>query len=395
MKGKISFVIIVCIVITVIIGTNQFLNTQISNLKKTKDLSQFGKEYGDHIKDSSIIAKDILDDSNDLFLFGSSEMAINVEQNSIKLFPIEGADYNISCFGRGYVQNLQQATYIGGSDLKINQKVAYILSLQWFDNSDGVKADNFAVNFSEIQFYNFLNNPKISEENKQYYAKRVYSLLEQTNKYQPEALYARLYSNPNWFKKMSMFILSPYYKVSNYLSTIKDKALIYKEMKKLPEKKSKEELEKIDWKEEEKRISEKNSNEVSTNQFHLTDDYYNKNIKDHLDYLDGCLKGNDTLSSVEMNDFKFFLSVCKDLNIEPYIIMPPVNGWYYDYLGLSVDKRNEYYNAIDTLAKEQGFEVLDLRQYEYKQGFLIDVMHLGEEGWLKVSEGIYNHFNEK
>lgn len=395
MKGKISFVIIVCIVITVIIGTNQFLNTQISNLKKTKDLSQFGKEYGDHIKDSSIIAKDILDDSNDLFLFGSSEMAINVEQNSIKLFPIEGADYNISCFGRGYVQNLQQATYIGGSDLKINQKVAYILSLQWFDNSDGVKADNFAVNFSEIQFYNFLNNPKISEENKQYYAKRVYSLLEQTNKYQPEALYARLYSNPNWFKKMSMFILSPYYKVSNYLSTIKDKALIYKEMKKLPEKKSKEELEKIDWKEEEKRISEKNSNEVSTNQFHLTDDYYNKNIKDHLDYLDGCLKGNDTLSSVEMNDFKFFLSVCKDLNIEPYIIMPPVNGWYYDYLGLSVYKRNEYYNAIDTLAKEQGFEVLDLRQYEYKQGFLIDVMHLGEEGWLKVSEGIYNHFNEK
>lgn len=395
MKGKISFVIIVCIVITVIIGTNQFLNTQISNLKKTKNLSEFGKEYGDHIKDSSIIAKDILDDSNDLFLFGSSEMAINVEQNSIKLFPIEGADYNISCFGRGYVQNLQQATYIGGSDLKINQKVAYILSLQWFDNSDGVKADNFAVNFSEIQFYNFLNNPKISEENKQYYAKRVYSLLEQTNKYQPEALYARLYSNPNWFKKMSMFILSPYYKVSNYLSTIKDKALIYKEMKKLPEKKSKEELEKIDWKEEEKRISEKNSNEVSTNQFHLTDDYYNKNIKDHLDYLDGCLKGNDTLSSVEMNDFKFFLSVCKDLNIEPYIIMPPVNGWYYDYLGLSVDKRNEYYNAIDTLAKEQGFEVLDLRQYEYKQGFLIDVMHLGEEGWLKVSEGIYNHFNEK
>ena len=395
MKGKISFVIIVCIVITVIIGTNQFLNTQISNLKKTKNLSEFGKEYGDHIKDSSIIAKDILDDSNDLFLFGSSEMAINVEQNSIKLFPIEGADYNISCFGRGYVQNLQQATYIGGSDLKINQKVAYILSLQWFDNSDGVKADNFAVNFSEIQFYNFLNNPKISEENKQYYAKRVYSLLEQTNKYQPEALYARLYSNPNWFKKMSMFILSPYYKVSNYLSTIKDKALIYKEMKKLPEKKSKEELEKIDWKEEEKRISEKNSNEVSTNQFHLTDDYYNKNIKDHLDYLDGCLKGNDTLSSLEMNDFKFFLSVCKDLNIEPYIIMPPVNGWYYDYLGLSVDKRNEYYNAIDTLAKEQGFEVLDLRQYEYKQGFLIDVMHLGEEGWLKVSEGIYNHFNEK
>ena len=395
MKKKTCFFITASIVIAVVVGINQFLNTQINILKKTKELSEFGKEYGDHIKDSSIIAKDILDDSNDLFLFGSSEMAIDVEQNSIKLFPIKGADYNISCFGRGYVQNLQQATYIGGSDLKPDQKVAYILSLQWFDNSDGVKADKFAANFSEIQFYNFLNNPKISEANKQYYAKRVYSLLEQTDKYQAEALYARLYSNPNLIKKSFMFVMSPYYKISNFLSVIKDKALIYKEMKKLSEKEQKNELSDINWDEEERKINEENKNDISTNQFHLHDDYYNKNIKDHLDYLNGCLKDNDTLSSVEMDDFKFFLSVCSDLNIKPYIIMPPVNGWYYDYLGLSKDRRDEYYNEIDRLSKEQDFEVLDLRQYEYKQDFLIDVMHLGEEGWLKVSEGIYNHFNEK
>ncbi len=288
MKKKTCFFITASIVIAVVVGINQFLNTQINILKKTKELSEFGKEYGDHIKDSSIIAKDILDDSNDLFLFGSSEMAIDVEQNSIKLFPIKGADYNISCFGRGYVQNLQQATYIGGSDLKPDQKVAYILSLQWFDNSDGVKADKFAANFSEIQFYNFLNNPKISEANKQYYAKRVYSLLEQTDKYQAEALYARLYSNPNLIKKSFMFVMSPYYKISNFLSVIKDKALIYKEMKKLPEKEQKNELSDINWDEEERKINEENKNDISTNQFHLHDDYYNKNIKDHLDYLNGC-----------------------------------------------------------------------------------------------------------
>lgn len=395
MKIKTSFFIAASIVIAVIVGINQFLNVQIGILKNVKDLSAFGKQYGDHIKDSSIIAKNILDDSNDLFLFGSSEMSINVEQNSINLFPIKGADYNISCFGRGYVQNLQQATYIGGSDLKPTQKVAYILSIQWFDNSDGVSADNFAANFSEIQFYNFLSNPKISEENKQYYAKRVYSLLEKSDKYPAEALYARLYSNPNLFKKSLMAIMSPYYKANNYLSEIKDKALIYKEMKKLPEKKPKEKLQDVNWDEEEKQINKENSGEVSTNQFHLSDDYYNKNIKDHMDYLNGCLKGNDALSSVEMDDFKFFLSVCKDLDIKPYIIMPPVNGWYYDYLGLSKEERDQYYNKIDSLSKEQGLDVLDLRDYEYKQDFLIDVMHLGKEGWLKVSEGIYNHFNEK
>ena len=395
MKSKISFFIVISIIMIFTIGINQFLNIQISMMKNTKDLLKFGQEYGDNVKDSSIIAKDILDDSNNLFLFGSSEMSINVKQNSIKLFPIKGADYSVSCFGRGYVQDLQQATYIGGSDIKPEQKIAYILSLQWFDNSDGVKADKFAANFSQIQFYNFLNNPKISEENKQYYCKRVYSLLEEADKYPAEALYARLYSDSNLLKKIGMVIMTPYYKISNYLSEIKDKALIYKEMKKLPEKSPEKELQDINWDEEEKKIDMENEEEVSTNQFYLSDDFYNKNIKDDLDYLKGYLDGNDLLSSVEMNDFKFFLSVCRDLNIKPYIIMPPVNGWYYDYLGLDKDERYQYYDEIDTLSKEQGLDVLDLREYEYKKDFLMDVMHLGEEGWLKVSEGIYNHFNEK
>lgn len=395
MKSKISFFIVISVIIIFTIGINQFLNIQINMMKNTKDLLEFGQEYGDNVKDSSIIAKDILDDSNDLFLFGSSEMSINVKQNSIKLFPIKGADYNVSCFGRGYVQDLQQATYIGGSDIKSDQKIAYILSLQWFDDSDGVDADKFAANFSQIQFYNFLNNPKISEENKQYYCKRVYSLLEEADKYPAEALYARLYSDSNLLKKVCMVVMDPYYKISNYLSEIKDKALIYKEMKKLPEKKPEDKLKEVNWDEEENKIDMENEEKVSTNQFHLSDDYYNKNIKDDLDYLKGYLKGKDLISSVEMNDFKFFLSVCRDLNIKPYIIMPPVNGWYYDYLGLDKDERYQYYDEIDTLSKEQGLDVLDLREYEYKKDFLMDVMHLGEEGWLKVSEGIYDHFNEK
>ncbi|MFR1380367.1 MAG: D-alanyl-lipoteichoic acid biosynthesis protein DltD [Clostridium neonatale] len=36
------------------------------------------------------------------------------------------------------------------------------------------------------------------------------------------------------------------------------------------------------------------------------------------------------LNSREFEDFEFLLSVCKDLNIKPYIILMNVNGWYYD-----------------------------------------------------------------
>ena len=133
----------------------------------------------------------------------------------------------------------------------------------------------------------------------------------------------------------------------------------------------------------------------SSNEFHLTDKYYNDNVKDIKDYVKGLLASQEITKSVELDDFKFFLSVCNDLGIKPYIIMPPVNGWYYDYLGLSKDERYEYYNTLDSLAGSEDIDVLDLRQYEYQKDFLMDVMHLGKEGWLKVSEGLYNHFNEK
>ncbi len=96
-----------------------------------------------------------------------------------------------------------------------------------------------------------------------------------------------------------------------------------------------------------------------------------------------------------MDDYKFFLSVCKDLNIAPYIVLPPVNGWYYDYVELTKDKRDEYYKTVKNIAGENGFDVLDLHEYDYKKQFLTDAKHLGKEGWLKVSEEIYKHFNKQ
>ena len=79
--------------------------------------------------------------------------------------------------------------------------------------------------------------------------------------------------------------------------------------------------------------------------------------------------------------------------MEPYVILPPVNGWYDDYLGLDKEKREAYYDKVKTLANDNGLEVLDLSKYEYEKDFLVDIMHLGKEGWLKVSEEIYKHFD--
>jgi D-alanine transfer protein len=325
---------------------------------------------------------------------GSSEMGVDVPQNPINFFPVKGADYNVSCFGRAYTQNLQQATLLGSCDLNENQRIALIISIQWFESYHGMDAGDFVVNFSDIQFYNFLNNPEISEENKKYYAKRVYKFMTGANKYQAEALYARLYYSENALKKGIMLMFDPYYKINEYLSNIKDKALIYKKLKALPDKKNSTELKIVNWQDEYDKIEKENSEVSSTNQFHLTDEYYNNKLKGVVDNIKGKSENIDLINSTEMDDYNFLLSVCKDLNMQPYVILPPVNGWYDDYSGLDKEKRESYYNKVKTLANDNGLDVLELSEYEYEKDFLVDIMHLGKEGWLKVSEEIYNHFNK-
>lgn len=163
MKKILSFLIPIVIAIFVTITTSELLDKKLSVLIQQKDVSQMGKKFSDVVKDQSVITKNILSSNGDLFMLGSSEMGVDVPQNALELFPVNGSGYAVSCFGRAYSQDLQQAAYLGAGNLQDNQKVAYILSLQWFEDADGIQPYNFAVNFSDVQFYSFLENPKISE----------------------------------------------------------------------------------------------------------------------------------------------------------------------------------------------------------------------------------------
>ncbi|GAA0078962.1 D-alanyl-lipoteichoic acid biosynthesis protein DltD [Clostridium sp. CTA-5] len=384
--------IVFAIVFTIVIDKS--LDKKIDTLCKTKDISLVGKAYGDAVKDKSAIIKDLLSAKGDLFLIGSSELGIDVAQNPMNLFPIKGGGYDVSCFGRPYTQDLQQATYLGSGNLQANQKVAFISSIQWFEDENAIAPCNFAVNFSDIQFYKFLKNPKISDENKQYYAGRISTLLTKAKKNPAEAFYAKLYYNPTPTKKVLKLIFEPYYKTKQYLLNIKDKALIYKKLKSLPDGTPPNGYT-IDWAAESAKAQDEINKTVSTNEFHISDKWYNKNLKKELDNLKLQSKDEDPVNSKEIDDYKFFLSVCKELNIKPYVIIMPVNGWFYDYTGLTKDKRYQFYDKVKELAESYNLEVLDLREHEYEKGFLIDPKHLGKTGWLKVSENIFNYFNKK
>ncbi len=121
------------------------------------------------------------------------------------------------------------------------------------------------------------------------------------------------------------------------------------------------------------------------------DDFYNKYKSDLVKRKDYLEKYN-ILDSKEYDDYEFYLDVCSDLGIKPYIILSPTNGKWYDELGLKKDRRHEFYEKARKIAEDKGFEVLDYEDKEYTPYFMCDASHFGWEGWLDVDKKLYEHF---
>lgn len=393
---KFKFILIPIITIIIFsITFNIYLNKEYENLKYRKDITEVKHTYNQIVRDRGGVLKDIIREDGDLILLGSSELSSSVEQNPINVFPFKGAEYDISIFGRAHTQSLQHSTILSNTkDIGDKDKVAIIVSSQWFERYDGIDGDNFSVNFSELQFYNFFNNEKISKENKLYYAERMSSLLGQSGKFTEERIYAGLYSRDNFISKSLLGLLKPYYNLKEYMLETKDKVQTIKILKAADEKK-KIDLKDINWTEEEIRAEEIASSKVTNNDIYVEDDYYDTYLRDRYESLKDTWTEVDLNNSKEIRDYEFFLDVCNEMNVKPLIILMPVNGLYYDYLGLTADKRTEFYNNIEEKSREKGFDVLNLQNKEYEKYYMFDVMHLGWKGWLEINEEMYKYFKDK
>jgi len=333
---------------------------------------------------------------NNFMLYGSSELASKVPQNPASFFPTENDNYFINIVGRGHSQNLEHSINFGalGKELK-GKKVGFIVSIQWFLDKEGIPADSFTMNFSELQFYQYMNNKNIDKESKKYVAERVRELTKGNKKFRDTNFYATLCSKDNAVYKIGYYAFKPYYFIREQILNTKDKTKslqLLKEMK--PQSANAYKLNKGDWAVETKLAEEMGKKAVTNNEYYIDDNYYNNYIKNRLGELKDFYKGSDIEKSVENRDFDNLLKVCKQLDIKPYFIFMPVNGQFYDYMGLPKEAREKYYDDMEKKAKEYGFETLKMKEKDYEPYFMVDIMHFGWKGWLYVDEKISEYRND-
>lgn len=102
-------------------------------------------------------------------------------------------------------------------------------------------------------------------------------------------------------------------------------------------------------------LAEQKGEEENQNQFYMDEAAY-KRLEPHLSKKErmnsDAYKGYQT--GPEYDDLECFLKVCQQLEIEPLIVIVPVNGYYYDFTGFPKEARQNYYEKVRTLADHTG-----------------------------------------
>ena len=325
--------------------------------------------------------------STSIPVFGSSEFRHGRSTPYHPAKVLSGQPFRLMLIGAGYYQSLSHATALAAMGDELPQKQAvFILSPQWV-RGKGVSSQVYTSRFSEYNYIQMLQNPHLSDETKNYILERTDKLLKADPAMAKRVKsYQRVYltKDATFLEKLSCKI---------YLSFLEDKLMVSLSLKALAGGVSSQEYPQgapePNWKALSEKAAVDGAKANTTNPFGMDNGFYNLYKNNYIKSKKDSATKADYLNSQEYGDMICFLKVCQDLQIKPLLVSLPFNGPWYDYMGLSAEKRQEYYEKIQAIAQDYGAELLDLSSYEYTPYFFEDNTHIAREGWVKLNEGLY------
>lgn len=326
---------------------------------------------------------------NSLVVLASSELQHGQDTPYHPKNMFKDNSFQTMLIGAGHYQSLSHAITLAAIEPAMkNRKVVLLVSPQWF-RPKGIGSKAFASRFSESSFIDMLQNEKLSDATKQQITDRAVSLLRDDKPMQKRvvsykellldhkknhvnAVKFQLYKSfLNDKQKQSMLMLA----AVEGIGKAKERILTSGEP---------------DWSTYLADAEQDAKKKTSNNQFQISNKYYNWKVKPQLGKRKGSSSASSYLESPEYDDLKCFLNVCRDLEIEPMVVLLPVNGKWYDYTKFPKDKLAQFYQKAGMTAHEYGAaKVVDLSEDSDKDYYLEDTIHIGWKGWVTVNEAIY------
>ena len=355
-----------------------------------------------HVSDNSIrynfeftkykgrdILKDNIDDKT-LVVLGSSELGrVSEHPFHIKqLFNYD--DFHIMAIGGGNFQNIIQASMLGslGNDFP---KKKFILSESfiWFDQF-GMNPKAFLSRVSNEHVYYTLINPKISKETKEKFMKRVLELSKDNkNVHETFERYKRRLVDhkgtmlDDWLIKMDVEKFALNNKISFYFTG--DITPIPSSGPVTPN---------YDWKELQNKYLNDAKVRTEGNDFGIEKRYYASEIQNRLEKLKNSAAKYKYDISTEYDDYALVLQMAKEMGLEVEVVNFPINGKWYDYIGIGPEQRAIYAKKITEITESFGYKIMDLTSKEYEPYYMYDTVHPGWKGWPEVAEEMLKFYQK-
>lgn len=389
MKRIKAFVVAVFLSVISLVVFLYFYIPYLDNYYKVSDNSVRYSISPEKYKSTDIIKANL--DQNTLVLFGSSELAItnHKEYSFNKVFNTK--DFHIMQLGSGSDQNIIHASLLGSlGDAVPKKRIAIVESMQWFEEKDQNRKA-FEGRISKEAVYNALNNEALTQETKTKLINRIISL-SSDNQSLKETFerYKRILVDKSpigldeWLIKVDLL---------RYNYILKNK--FANDKKSLGTKKVNSELaSEINWEQRTSDAVKDAEKKTKNNPFGMDDDAFNMNYSKRVESAKDSKKDINLLDSEEYEDFKLFLEIAKELGIEAKIILFPVNGKWYDHIGINKESRKKYYEKIKAIAKEYGATVWDISDKEYESYYMHDGIHPGWKSWLETNKALYEYFSK-
>ena len=355
-----------------------------------------------HVSDNSIrynfeftkykgrdILKDNIDDKT-LVVLGSSELGrVSEHPFHIKqLFNYD--DFHIMAIGGGNFQNIIQASMLGslGNDFP-KQKFILSESFIWFDQF-GMNPKAFLSRVSNEHVYYTLINPKISKETKEKFMKRVLELSKDNkNVHETFERYKRRLVDhkgtivDDWLIKMDVEKFALNNKISFYFTG---------NVTPIPS--SGPVTPNYDWKELQNKYLNDAKVRTEGNDFGIEKRYYATEIQNRLEKLKNSAAKYKYDISTEYDDYALVLQMAKEMGLEVEVVNFPINGKWYDYIGIGPEQRAIYSKKITEITESFGYKIMDLTSKEYEPYYMYDTVHPGWKGWPEVAEEMLKFYQK-
>lgn len=268
------------------------------------------------------------------------------------------------------------------------KKAVVIVSPQWF-TKDGISLPYFAHDYSPNQLTTWLKKDDLNEMDK-YAAKRMLTLNDQSS-HEANAIFNQseigllkdvangqklsqtqqrdLTISNYWQKQLDAVFTNFYYSPNQ--------AKIAQAQKALPNDPTQAKLQALATKE----------GQDSTHNFLQISDQAYHDLKPHLKRIRNHQRTLSYVQSPEYSDFELMLAFFKQHHMPVTFVIPPVNGRWMQFTGLSTQMMNTFDQKINYQLRSQGFDnIIDLTQDRNVPYFMTDTIHLGWRGWLTIDE---------